>query len=163
MQLQDVINLGYKVDGKVLAGFLLVRKLDSDGNLIQEWMYPNVVTTIGKQRCASHLANSSPGKTWFTHIALSTNTDAVSTEDLALDNEFYREALDTVFAADATVFGSIIMEGNDIGAGTTWTVYKVGLLDAASGGNLICQQLLGTAVEFEGTEKLEILWGVIVT
>lgn len=122
----------------------------------------DVVTTIGKNRAASHLANSVPGKTWFTDIALGTNQDAESTEDLSLGAEFYRVTLDTVWAVGETVFGNSIIEGNDIGA-DTYTIWELGLLNTAAGGDLICRQVLASSVSLNGTEKLDILWGVIVS
>jgi len=131
----------------------------------------DIVTTVGKNRAASHLANLGNATEWFTHLALGTNTDAESTEDLSLGAEIYRVALDNVagdgltpnniFATGETVFGHAVIQADSVAAGTV-TVAEVGLLDALVGGNLICRQVLSNALTLSGTEKLDILWGVIV-
>ncbi len=131
----------------------------------------DIVTTVGKNRAASHLANLANAKTWFTHLALGTNADAESTEDPSLGTEIYRIALDgvagdglvpnTIFAVGETVFGHAIIQADSVAVGTV-TVAEVGLLDALVGGNLICRQVLSNALTFSVTEKLDLLWGVIV-
>ena len=136
--------------------------IDEDGNIRHKEVYTgDIVTTVGKNRAASHLANSVPAKEWFTHIALGTNTDAESTEDPSLGAEFYRVALDVIWAVGETVFGHVVIQADVIGAGII-TIAELGLLDASVGGNLICRQVLDTAETFSGTEKVNILWGVIV-
>lgn len=143
--------------------FLVIDKIFKDGHRENIYAFAlDVVTTVGKNRAASHLANSAPGKTWFTDIALGTNQDAESTEDLSLGDEFYRVTLNSVWAVGETVFGNSIIEGSDIGV-DEYTVWELGLLNAAAGGDLICRQVLGSAVTVDGTEKLDILWGVIVS
>lgn len=123
---------------------------------------PNVITTVGKQRAASHLG-STPSKTWFTHIAVGDNSDTpVATGDLALASEIHREALDSVWVSGVTVFGQFSITASDIGSGSQ-TIRELGLLDAASGGNLITHQNLVTAITISGSERIDGLWGVIVT
>jgi len=141
---------------------LAITKIDEDGIETELEICPlDIVTTVGKERAASHLANSVPAKEWFTHIALGTNDDAESTEDLSLGTEIYRVALDTVFANGQTVFGHSIITANDIGV-DSYTLWEVGLLDASAGGNLIARQVFNSSITFTGNEKLEFLWGVIV-
>lgn len=149
-------------DRITLNGFIIITKLDAEGNILNRWEVENIVTTIGKQRCASNLAVANPGKSWFTHLALGTNTDAASTEDLALGAEFYREALDSVYAVGVTVFGNTVIEANDIVVGVQQNLYELGLLDAVSGGNLICRHVLSTVISWINTEKIDVLWGVVV-
>lgn len=162
--LKDVLNIHDFV--------CTITKIDEDGvpHLI-EVETGDIVTTTAKNRAASHLANSGNANTWFTHLALGTNDNAESTEDPSLGAEIFRVALDgvagdginpnTVFAAGETVFGHAIIQADSVAAGIV-TVKEVGLLDAAVGGNLICRQVPNNALTFSGTEKLDILWGVIV-
>ncbi len=116
----------------------------------------DLVTTRGKERAASILADND----WVTDIAIGTNNDAESTEDLALGAEFYEEALDSVGANGQTVLCAYEIEALDIG-GATYTVRELGLKDASD--NLICRQVLDTAIEFSGTQKLAGVWGIIVS
>ncbi|GAG53316.1 unnamed protein product [marine sediment metagenome] len=149
-------------------------KIDEDGipHFI-EVVTGDIVTTVGKNRAASQLANLGNLKTWFTHLALGTNDDAESTEDVALGAEIYRVALDgvagdggagdlnIVFAVGETVFGRAVIQADSVDAGII-TVKELGLLDSLIGGNLICRQVPNNELTFTGTEKLYILWGVIV-
>lgn len=155
-----------------LRPICIITKIDEDGTPhFVEVITGDIVTTVGKNRAASHLGNSGNATTWFTHLALGTNTDAESTEDLSLGAEIYRVALDgvagdgitpnTVFAVGETVFGHAVIQADSIGAGTI-TIGELGLLDQAVGGNLDCRQVPANALEFSGTEKLDLLWGVIV-
>ena len=128
---------------------------------------PNVVTTVGKERLASHCANKASTNYWFSHLAFGIGTDEASTEDLALTSEFYRVEFDAVFTTKATVFGSVKITGNLIdtylgvalGSGS-YNIYELGLLDAITGGNLICRQTLPQAWTITGNEELEVLWGI---
>jgi len=144
-----------------LYGGIVLRKNE------QEFYVPNVVTTIGKHRLASHCANNASSNYWFSHVAFGIGTDIASTEDLALTSEFYRVAFSSVFSAGPTVFGEVIITGNLIDAylsvvlgSGAYSIYEMGLLDALSGGNLICRQTLPTAWTITGNEELEVLWGV---
>lgn len=128
---------------------------------------PNVVTTVGKHRLASHSANNASSNYWFSHLAFGVGTDIASTEDLSLSAEFYRAAFDYVFSNGPTVFGQIVLTGNmidtylgvDLGSGI-YNIYEMGLLDAISGGNLICRQTLPEPWSITGEEELCVLWGV---
>lgn len=161
-------------DSIKLTTICTIKKIYEDGTWeIIDVIAGDIVTTIGKNRAASHLANSSNADTWFTDLALGTNDDAESTEDVALGAEIFRVALDgvagdggagdlnTVFAVGETVFGRAVIQADSIAAGTV-TIKELGLLDAAVGGNLICRQVPNNELSFSGTEKLDILWGVIV-
>lgn len=139
-----------------------VKKIYEDGTKeLIDVIAGDIVTTIGKNRAASHLANSGNAVEWFTHIALGTNNDAESTEDIALGAEIYRVALDSIFAVGETVFGHVIIQADSVAAGIV-VVKELGLLNAAAGGQLICRQVPNNELSFSGTEKLDILWGVIV-
>lgn len=146
------------------AGSIIITKLDANDNILEVWKIENTVTTRGKERCASNLAVANPGNSWFSHLALGTNTDEESTEDLSLGDEFYRVELDEVYAAGATIFGHVVIEANDIEVDVEQVIYELGLLDAAVGGNLICRHTenLTTGVSWIGTEKIDVLWGVVV-
>jgi hypothetical protein len=149
-------------DNIKLTSICTIKKIYEDGTSeIIDVIAGDIVTTIGKNRAASQLANSGNATEWFTHIALGTNDDAESTEDVALGAEIYRVALDNIFATGETVFGHVIIQADSIAAGTV-TIKELGLLNAAVGGQLICRQVPNSELEFSGTEKLDVSWGVIV-
>lgn len=148
-------------EGLWQVGGIVIAVQCVDGSEDIQCVY-NVVTTIGLQRCASHLA-SAPSQEWFTYLAIGDNDDnAASTEDLALTNETYRVALDSIFADGVTCFGSVSITASDVGAGAV-VIKELGLFDADAGGNLICRQVLETAISITGAERIDVLWGVIVT
>ena len=144
------------------VGGILIIKYDADGNMVSEQLVPNTITRVGKQRLASHAANDATSNYWFSHIALGDDGDtAASEDDTSLTSEIYREAFDSVFADGTTVFGQSEILASDIG-GSSYTIEEVGLCDAVSGGNLIARQVLGTAITITGSEKVVVLWGVVM-
>jgi hypothetical protein len=150
---------------KLYGGILLLH------SEIPEPIYiENVVCSVGKQRCASHLASYPSTNYWFSHLAIGTGVSEASTEDLALDDEFYRVQLDSVYAEGYIVYGSVTLTGLlidaylDVTLGSgDYDITEFGLLDAMSGGNLICRQKISVQLGLTGAESLEVLWGVIVT
>lgn len=144
-------------------GGSFIWKYSEDDILLQTIFTPNIVTTVGKQRLASHVATLSNANYWFSHIALGDDdTVAAAIGDLSLTNEIYREAFDSVFASGNTIFGQSQIVATDIG-GSTYSIEECALYDAISGGNLICRQVLATSVEISGGEKADVLWGVVMS
>ena len=143
------------------VGFV-IHKITRENGLV-EWRFQlNTITTVGLQRMASHHASDSVSKTLFTHLAFGDGTEEAESEDnAALENQIYIEALDNVFAAGVTIFGSLSIVATDIG-GDTYDIAEVGLFDAASGGNLIARQLLDTVIEdLTGSDRIDTLWGIV--
>ncbi len=120
----------------------------------------DIVTTLGKNRAASHLANPNPGNEWITQLALGTNNDPESTEDPSLGAEIYKVDLSTVWAVGETIFGNKIIEANDIGV-ASYTIWEIGLLNVNN--ILIARQVFESSITFTGNEKLDFLWGVIIS
>jgi len=119
-----------------------------------------MVTTVGKQRLASHLA-SAPSQTVFTHIAFGTGDTAATAADLALEAEILRVEFDSVYQDDRVCFGKKQVQGADFGDEDEYTIKELGVLDAASGGNLICRSVLATAITLAKNERLVIPYGVV--
>jgi len=148
-----------------LFGGLLISKNGEEPLYIQ-----NVVCRIGRERLASQAANNALTNSWFSHLAVGEGILAASTEDLSLADEFYRVQFDSVFATNYTVFGTVILTGlmidtyAGVGPGVgTYHISEWGLMNALTGGNLICHQVPDYIFEINGDDELEVLWGVIIT
>lgn len=120
-----------------------------------------MITLIGKQRIASHLASANPGNTVITHCALSDHAGEVSENDLVVEGEDDRTAL-TVSANNVTCLGEDTVIANEISS-EEYTLRKVGFLDASIGGNLICTHKLNTAIVLSGSQRLHIVHGLVIT
>ncbi len=148
-----------------LLGGILVSKNCEEPVYIQ-----NVVCRIGRERLASQAANKLLPNYWFSHLAVGEGILAASTEDLCLADEFYRVQFDTVWAVNYTVFGAVTITGLMIdqyvgvapGAGS-YDITEYGLMNADSGGDLICHQVPDYIFTISGDDNLEILWGVLST
>jgi hypothetical protein len=145
-------------------GGILVSKNDEE----PVWI-PNVVCRIGRERLASHAANMATQNYWFSHLGIGCGIAEASTEDLCLADEFYRVPFDNVWAVNYTVFGAVTITGVmidaycDIVLGLgTYAITEFGLLDALSGGTLICRQRPDFQFDLQGDDALEILWGVLM-
>jgi len=119
-----------------------------------------MITLVGKQRIASHLAAANPGNTVITHCALSDHTGEVSENDLVVDGEDLRTTL-TVSANNVTCLGEDTVVASEISA-SAYTLRKVGFLDASAGGNLICTHKLNTAIALSGSQRLHIIHGLVI-
>ncbi len=119
------------------------------------------ITTIGRQRLASHGANT-PSQNLITHVALGTDDTEATVNDVALGAEIYRVVIGAISAEGATIRTYTLIVAVDIG-NSSYTIEEIGLLDAASGGNLICRQKLSQPVTIAGTQRVEILYGIPLT
>jgi hypothetical protein len=120
-----------------------------------------LITLVGKQRIASHLATANPTKTVITHCALSDHSGAVSENDLVVEGEDYRTSL-TVSANNVTCLSEDTVVATEISA-SAYTLRKIGFLDASVGGNLICTHKLNTAIALSGSQRLHIIHGLVIT
>jgi len=151
-------------DKIILHGGILISKNQDDPIYL-----PNVVCRIGRERLASHAATKANLNYWFSHLGIGAGILAASTEDLSLADEFYRVVFDNVFAVNYTMFGSVVITGLmiddyvDVAPGVgSYDITEFGLLDALSGGNLICRQTPDYAFDITGDDALDVLWGVLM-
>ncbi|KKN63202.1 hypothetical protein LCGC14_0503920 [marine sediment metagenome] len=142
-------------------GFVFISEKRANGTK-RLYMQGNVITTVGLERMASHLADSTPGKELFTHFALGSGTTlAEAIGNPALETQIYIEAFDNIFASGPIIFGYTSLVATDIGVGS-YSIGEVGLFDALSGGNLIARQLLDTVISnFTGADQIDTLWGIV--
>ena len=85
-------------------------------------------------------------------------------------DEFYRVQFDEVWAVNYTVFGSVTLTGlmidTYVGVGPGVGIYHIsewGLMNALTGGELICHQVPDYIFEISGDDELEVLWGCVIT
>lgn len=145
-----------------LVGGVAVIVYNPDGSIRSEQYSPNLITTIGLERGASHLASPSVSNSWFSHVGFSASVIAATIDTLALTDPFYRVVLDSVTQSGSSVIGRVLVTATDIGA-STYSISQLGLFDALAGGNLICMQVLGTAVSITGSDQAEVIWAVTLT
>jgi hypothetical protein len=153
------------LDKVKLLGGILISKNDEEPIFIQ-----NIVCRIGRERAASHLANSMLTFPLFSYLGVGSGILPASTEDLSLADEFYRVKLDTVWAVNYTLFGSVDITGLlidayvGVGPGIgEYTISEWGLLNKDTNGDLICHQTPDYQFTITGDDKLSVLWGVTVT
>lgn len=147
---EDILPM--KTEGTVV-------KIHEDGREELLIVFTNdLVTTVGKEAAASHHANSAPGSTWFTKLALGTGESDESTEDVALDAEIYVVVLDSVSASGASVYGLVTITATDIGA-DIYVIKEIGLKNVLD--VLIARQVFETAITFTGAEQIAFQWKVI--
>jgi len=118
-----------------------------------------MITDIGLQCIASHLASANPNKTLTTHVALSENTDEVGEGDITVEDEEYRVATE-VSANNITCLNEKLIVGSDIDTDGI-NLNKVGLLDQSVGGNLICKSKLNLTLSIGISQKLHIVYGIV--
>ncbi len=115
----------------------------------------NVVTNVGRNQFAALIAQDS--STFPGWIAIGTGTAAADVTDTTLGAEVDRNALvlDTSSAGVITYkafFSKSEANGN--------TIAEVGLLDAASSGNLFCRSILSLTVAKASSISLNITWTI---
>ena len=148
-----------------LYGGLLISKNEAEPVYIQ-----NVVCRIGRERAASHLANSMLPNPLFNYLAVGKGILSASTEDLALVDEFYRVQLDTVWSVNYTLFGAVDITGlmidsyTGVGPGVgDYIVSEWGLFNNDTFGDLICHQTPDYQFTIQGDDILSVLWGIVLT
>ena len=150
------------MDASRKKGFAIHIVTRKDGNK-ELYVKCNVITTVGLQRMASHMADDAPGKELFTHMAYGTGvTSAESVENGSLETEIHRKSFDNIFAAGVILFGDVTLLASEIG-GDSYVISEVGLYDASAGGNLIARQLMDSSayMTITGAERIDTLWGII--
>ena len=114
------------------------------------------VTTIGLQRIASELAAAPI----VSHVALGDNDTAAQVSDIALGNETYRVAIDSLSQVNVSTRALILITASDIGAGNQ-TIREVGFLDALVGGNMLCRHVLDTPIVISGAQQIGIVYNLV--
>jgi len=146
-----MVNQTAKLSAK---GKLRVALYGPDGTLKEERLVTNVVVTDGLGLIASRLAGAG---TAMSHMAIGTDNTAAVAADSALTTENARVAL-----TSSTATGAAVQYIGDFPAGTgTGAVVEAGILNAASGGTLLCRTVFAV-VNKGAADTLKITWTVTV-
>jgi len=149
------------------SGELTIVLRDQNGNIKEQRVIPNLVTTVGKNLIAQRLGGgtySSP--TGPTHMALGTSSTAANIADTILGNEF----ASTRVAMSSTT-GSVTVSSNVItytctfaaGVGTT-AITEAGIFTngTINSGTLLCHTVFA-AVNKDTLDTLTINWAVTIS
>ena len=125
-----------------------------NGKVVQE--VDNLVVTTGKNFVASRMKDATA--TAMSHMAIGTGTSAAAAGDTALGTEAARQAL-----TSTTVTTNEVAYVASFAAGTgTGAITEAGLLNAASGGTLLCRTVF-SVVNKGADDSMTITWTVTVS
>jgi hypothetical protein len=136
-------------------GKLHVALYGPDGALKEERLVTNVVVDDGLDYIASRVKDASA--TAMSHMACGSDATAAAAGNSALGTELGRVAL-----TSTTVTNASVQYIGDFPAGTgTGAVVEAGILNASSGGTLLCRTVFAV-VNKGAADTLKITWTVTV-
>jgi len=136
-------------------GKLHVALYGPDGALKEERLVTNVVVDDGLDYIASRVKDATA--TAMSHMACGSNATAAAAGNTALGTELGRVAL-----TSTTVTNASVQYIGDFPAGTgTGAVVEAGILNASSGGTLLCRTVFAV-VNKGAADTLKITWTVTV-
>lgn len=156
-----------------LGGTLAIAHFGSNGKLIEDRFYSNIVVTVGKQWIASRMKDTSiPSQ--MSHMAVGGNAtvgsnpskttpvvgdSALSTGGTPALSELARVALST---AGGTVSGAVVTYNATFAAGTgTGSLVEAGIFNAASAGTMLCKTSFDV-VNKAANDSIAITWTVTI-
>tara|TARA_B100000287_G_scaffold435339_1_gene503170 strand:- start:927 stop:1352 length:426 start_codon:yes stop_codon:yes gene_type:complete len=112
---------------------------------------PNLITTAGKALIASRMVDANDAAP--THLAAGSDNTAAAAGNTALGNELGRSAL-TSLTHSTNTFTAVAT----LAAGTaTGAVVEFGLLNASSGGTLLCRTVVST-INKGASDSITVTW-----
>ena len=116
----------------------------------------NLVVTAGKNFVASRIVGTSSGV--MSHMAIGSGTTAAAAGNTALGSELGRVSLTSGTASSAVVtYVATFAAGTGTGA-----VTEAGLLNASSGGTLLCRTVF-SVVNKGANDSMTVTWTVTVS
>jgi len=138
------------------TGRLTITVFDRDGNLKETKTVPNLVVTVGKNYIASRMAGTA--STVMSHMAIGAGVVSPAAGDTTLGSELGRASLTSFTASTNTVTATATFN-----AGTgTGAVTEAGILNASSGGTLLCRTTFPVVNKAAG-DSIAITWVVTVS
>lgn len=136
-------------------GALSIVVTDDNGDLKQELNVTNLVVDTGLAYIASRMKDASA--TAMSHMAIGSGTTDPAAGDTALESELGRVAL-----TSTTVTNNSVAYVASFPAGTgTGAVTEAGILNAASGGTMLCRTEFAVINKAAG-DSMTITWTVTV-
>lgn len=141
-------------DSLKIIGTVTLQLFDKDGNLKQEGVVNNLVTTAGKNLLARKVISDSEA---ISSIGIGSGTTTPTVADTALTTqlanvELLYQIVDIV-DTNAVVFLTTFEE--NVGTGT---INEVGLFSDSSPQKLVCHALVSPAFEKEVTDYVNVSW-----
>lgn len=138
-------------DDLEMKGRLVIQINDE---IVQE--VDNLVVTAGKGYVASRMKDATA--TAMSHMAVGTNSTAAAAGDTALGTEAGRAAL-----TSTTVSTNTVTYVGTFAAGTgTGALVEAGILNASSGGTLLCRTVY-TTVNKGANDSMTITWVITIS
>lgn len=140
-------------------GELKIVLRDKDGNIKDERLVKNVVTTAGKTYIAARMTDTSQ-PTDMSHMAIGTGSTAAVVGDTTLETETARVALTGSEGSPST---NTIVYTATFGAGTgTGALREAGVLNAGSSGTLLCRTVYDV-VNKGADDSITITWTITIS
>jgi hypothetical protein len=138
------------------TGSLRVVVTGKDGQVKEEYDFKNLVVTVGKNFVASRMVGTAANV--MSHMAIGSNSTAAAAGDTALGSELGRVAL-----ASASATANVVTYTATFPAGTgTGAVVEAGILNAASGGTLLCRTVFAV-VNKGADDAMSVTWTVTIS
>lgn len=142
-------------DSVAVKGSLQIKKLNLQGQLVEERDVNNLVVAVGKSVIASRLiGNTLPV---FSHMALGSSNTAATTSQTTLGTELARVSLSSTSRTNNAV--SYIAT---FPAGTgTGTLTEAGIFNDGASGNMLCRTNFNAITKGAG-DSIIITWNVTI-
>lgn len=140
------------------TGLVKVVHTNAAGDLVQEFEVPNLVTTAGKGHIAAKIAATTNSPVSMTHMAIGTGTTAAAVGDTTLGTEGGRVSLTNAVVSTNTITYTATFPA----ATGTGAVTEAGILNASSGGTLLCRTVFPVVNKAAG-DSIAITWVVTVS
>lgn len=137
------------------TGELQVVLTGPDGKVKESKTIPNLVVTTGKNFIAGRMVGT---PTAMSHMAIGSGTGSAAAGDTALGTELGRVSL-----TSSTATGAVVTYVGTFPAGTgTGNVTEAGILNASSGGTLLCRTVFGLVTK-GADDSLSITWTITIS
>jgi len=152
------------MEGKLkLKGKVTIRKLDKNGNVLEEETFNNLVVNDGKAAVAGLIIGTG---TAFGYIAIGTGTTAESATDTAMETEVARKAattsqVTTTVTNDTARFEATFSSADGLSGQQAITEY--GLFNDPSAGTMLAHAIKAAKnMDWDAGEQLQVTWDVQV-
>lgn len=137
------------------TGELQVVLTGPDGKVKETKTIPNLVVTTGKNFIAGRMVGT---PTAMSHMAIGAGTGAAAAGDTTLGTELGRVSL-----TSGSATGAVVTYVATFGAGVgTGNVTEAGILNASSGGTLLCRTVFGLVTK-GADDSLSITWTITIS
>ena len=137
-------------------GNVQLEVFDKDGNLKESQEIKNVVVTVGLGYIASRMKDATAPA--MSHMAVGSGNTAAAAGNTTLETELGRVTL-----TSTTVSTNTVQYIGDFPAGTgTGAVVEAGVLNASSGGTLLCRTVF-SVVNKGASDTLKVTWTITVS